>query len=315
MVLQNSQLQASKDTSELQRIVLLVDDAPQALDFLIEALEGDGVTALVARDGQAALDILHRISPDLILLDALMPGLDGFETCRLIKERPQFENTPVIFMTGLTDKQHVVEGLRAGGVDYVRKPIDSDELLARVTIHIENAKMVQEARDALDFDGYGVFALSEEGKLLVWASPRALDLIGPSFSLLDANGRECLREWAVHSSKRPVASNTDIKITTRQSDRLLLSILGHSGLGCILVRVSKDDCRSPAERLSAKLNISVREGEVLEWLALGKSNKDIAEILGLSPRTVTKHVEQIFLKLGVENRTAAAITAMKLLDT
>ncbi|MEM8877801.1 MAG: helix-turn-helix transcriptional regulator, partial [Pseudomonadota bacterium] len=90
-----------------------------------------------------------------------------------------------------------------------------------------------------------------------------------------------------------------------------LQFIGKSAVGDILVRIRPLTEQNSAETLSNALPISVREGEVLAWLANGKSNRDIAEILELSPRTVTKHVEQIFLKLGVENRTAAAAIALR----
>ncbi len=91
---------------------------------LVEALESAALTVLVARDGLSAISLLDRVKPDLILMDAIMPGIDGFETCRRIKKISDMSLTPVIFMTGLSDWEHVIAGLEAGGVDYVTKPID-----------------------------------------------------------------------------------------------------------------------------------------------------------------------------------------------
>src|SRR5450631_1984074 len=113
-------------------IVLVVDDSPEALGFLTSALEQANITALVAIDGATALDLLKNITPDLVLLDAIMPGLDGFEICRRLKANKATAHLPVIFMTGLSETQHVIEGLNAGGVDYVTKPIVIEELLARI---------------------------------------------------------------------------------------------------------------------------------------------------------------------------------------
>ena len=113
-------------------IVLLVDDSPEALGFLTEALEQSGFSVLIATSGTSALGIVERITPDIILLDAVMPGLDGFETCLRLKANPAVSQTPVVFMTGLTETEHVVRALEAGGVDYLTKPINIDELRARI---------------------------------------------------------------------------------------------------------------------------------------------------------------------------------------
>ena len=121
-------------------IVLLVDDSPEALGFLTEALEQSGFSVLIATSGQAALNIVERITPDLILLDAVMPAMDGFATCRRLKANPAVSQVPVIFMTGLTETEHVVNALDCGGVDYLTKPINIDELRARIRVHLANAR-------------------------------------------------------------------------------------------------------------------------------------------------------------------------------
>jgi CheY-like chemotaxis protein len=151
-------------------IVLVVDDNPETLSLLIEAIESAGMTALVARDGDTALTLVGRIQPDIVLLDAVMPGMSGFEACRRLKSRPAVAAVPVIFMTGLSESDHVLEGLRAGGVDYLTKPINPDELVARIAIHIANARMVEDARHALDATGQSILALRNDGSLS-WASP------------------------------------------------------------------------------------------------------------------------------------------------
>ncbi|MEL6211458.1 MAG: response regulator, partial [Pseudomonadota bacterium] len=158
-------------------IVLLVDDSPETLSMLTDALEAAGETVLVARDGETALSLIERIEPDLVLLDAIMPGLDGFETCRRLKRHPSMQAIPVIFMTGLSDSAHVVRGLEAGGVDYVTKPVDPDALIARIAVHVANARIIAEARTALDTAGRSVMAFAENGRMQ-WATPRAQDLVG-----------------------------------------------------------------------------------------------------------------------------------------
>jgi DNA-binding NarL/FixJ family response regulator len=297
-------------------IVLLVDDSPETLGVLIDALEGAGITALVARDGGAALALLERITPDLILLDAVMPGIDGFAACRAMKARPELETTPVVFMTGLSDAAHVVEGLRAGGVDYVAKPIRPDEMIARIAVHIANARLVADARRALDAADRAVLALRPDGRI-AWASPRAAGLLAAELG--PAAGRDAplgpgAASWAAEAAARPVSLQGPLALEGPAGGGLRLTLIGRSASGDALARVAAAATEPPGARLSRALGISLREGEVLGWLAQGKSNRDIADILGLSHRTVTKHVEQIFTKLGVENRTSAAAIGLRHVD-
>jgi DNA-binding response OmpR family regulator len=146
-------------------IVLLVDDVPQSLGALAQELEREGYTVLVAADGEAALKRLDLITPDAILLDALMPGLSGFETCRRIKQHPEWLHIPVIFMTGLSETTNIVEGFDAGGVDYVVKPVRAQEVLARLATHVRNARAVRMAREALDVGGMGVLVVDARGRI------------------------------------------------------------------------------------------------------------------------------------------------------
>lgn len=206
-------------------VVLIVDDLPDNLALLSDALEQVGHMVLVALDGTTALERMNRLKPDIVLLDAMMPGIDGFETCRRIKANAEFEDVPVVFMTALTESEHVVEGFAAGGVDYVTKPIVPEQVLARVASHLRTARSLRDARLA---------------------------------------------------AQQPPAR----------------------------------DAGAVREALARRYQLTAREVEVLEWVACGKTNRDIGEILGLSPRTVNKHLEHVYVKLGVETRTAAATLAI-----
>src|SRR5256885_15474481 len=103
-------------------LVLIVDDVPDNLSVLHDALDESGYTVLVATSGEAALQRAEQALPDIVLLDAMMPGLDGFEVARRLKAGAATAHIPIIFMTGLTDTEHLVAALEAGGVDYVTKP-------------------------------------------------------------------------------------------------------------------------------------------------------------------------------------------------
>jgi DNA-binding NtrC family response regulator len=116
--------------------ILIVDDVPANLSALSDTLEPEGYQILVARSGEQALETAARARPDLILLDVMMPGLDGYETCRRLKASEATRGVPVIFLTVHDEVEKVVEGFRAGGVDYVGKPFQTEELLSRIQTHL-----------------------------------------------------------------------------------------------------------------------------------------------------------------------------------
>jgi phosphoserine phosphatase RsbU/P len=126
--------------------ILVVDDSPVNLQVLVRTLHGTGHKILVARDGHTALDIALRARPDLILLDVMMPGLDGFEVCRAIKAQPESADTLVIFLSALGEVSDKVSGLELGAIDYITKPIQADEVLARVGNHLMRQHLERELR-------------------------------------------------------------------------------------------------------------------------------------------------------------------------
>ncbi|MCQ4296477.1 response regulator [Pseudomonas stutzeri] len=213
------------DHPQNQGIVMIVDDVPDNLALLSGALDQAGYMVLVALDGLSALERMQRLKPDIVLLDAMMPGLDGFDTCRRIKAQTELEDVPVLFMTALTESEHVLAGFEAGGIDYVTKPIHPEQVLARVAAHLRTARALQNAR-------------------------------------------------------------------------------------LISTQTSPADNRQIQAMLTQRYQLTGREVEVLHWVSCGKTNRDIGDILGLSPRTVNKHLEHVYVKLGVETRTAAAAIAM-----
>jgi DNA-binding response OmpR family regulator len=295
----------------------VVDDSPDTLRMLTDALEDAGMTVLVALEGAQALAIVGKITPDVILMDAVMPSIDGFETTRRLKRNKTLAHVPVIFMTGLTETQDIVKGLEAGGVDYVTKPIVPDELLARIRVHLANARLAHSARAALDASGRYLLATDTTGGVL-WCTPQTAKLLGLAFGdfhgegyLLPANVQEWLQKRAQHDVKSAADS---IALDTQASPlKLQLSYVGQVTAEEILLRLVEGEFENDNLVLKRKLQLTQRESEVLMWIARGKSNRDIAEILNLSPRTVNKHLEQIYSKLGVENRASAAALAVRML--
>ena len=116
--------------------ILIIDDRPDDLKLMANCLEEADFKIMTAQNGESGLDIARRVQPDLILLDVLMPGIDGFETCRRLKAEASVQEIPVIFMTSLTETEHKITGFEVGGVDYITKPIQIAEVLARVKAHL-----------------------------------------------------------------------------------------------------------------------------------------------------------------------------------
>ncbi|VWX63009.1 Two component transcriptional regulator, LuxR family [Burkholderiales bacterium 8X] len=288
-------------------VVLVVDDAPSSLGMLCDTLEASGYTVLVAADGESALQRLELVVPDAILLDGMMPGLSGFETCRRIKANPALAHIPVLFMTGMSESQDVVEGFSSGGVDYVIKPIRSQEVLARLHTHTRNARITRMARDAVDVAGMGVVFVDGHGRI-AWRSPQAA-------LWLQALGTPAAPGHLPATLQAGLAPGAMLHVNTAAGARLSVRNLGQATLGetMLLLALAPDapdapDARGGSSRLT-EAALTPRETEVLSWLAKGKTNRDIGEILGTSPRTVNKHLEHIFEKLGVETRSAAAALA------
>ncbi|MBF2027960.1 MAG: hybrid sensor histidine kinase/response regulator [Oscillatoriales cyanobacterium C42_A2020_001] len=120
-----------------QQTILVVDDNPTNIQVLFDVLDASGYRVAIAKNGESALNRLQASLPDLILLDVMMPGIDGFETCRRIKAIPRACDIPIIFMTALSDTVDKVKGLKLGAVDYITKPIQHEEVLARINIHLQ----------------------------------------------------------------------------------------------------------------------------------------------------------------------------------
>jgi len=291
--------------------VLVVDDSADALSLINDTLETANINTLVALDGKQALSVAKRMLPDMILLDALMPNMDGFETCRQLKADPALSAIPVIFMTGLTDTENTLKGLEAGGVDYLTKPVNPNELLARMKVHLANARATNSAHQALDSIGQNIFTVSNDGKML-WGTPHTHALFAKasaSKTWLETVLPNHVKRWldsAPYPSQKLKLADCDIELN--------IVLLEKRSDNEWLLRLEEAMSVKGEEVLKVALSLTTRESEVLFWIANGKTNKEISEILGMGVRTVNKHLEQVFPKLGVENRTAAAGIAIRLLD-
>ena len=294
--------------------ILVVDDTPETWGFLTDTLDDAGFTVLIATDGESALTLVDQITPDLVLMDALMPGMDGFETCRRLKNEKLLSHVPVVFMTGLSETEHVVQGLAAGGVDYVTKPIIVEELLARIRVHLTNARIAHGTRVALDATGRFLLATDQAARLL-WCTPKAKQLLAELFPAVVGQGPS-LPPAVIEQIKQlrqPAAKSSARACLEVGSRRIELSFLSSIGPDELLFRLAEVTAGGDEQLLQQTLQLTGREAEVLLWISRGKSNREIGEILHISPRTVNKHLEQVFVKLGVENRASAAARAVRAL--
>ncbi len=313
-------------------VVLVVDDVPDNLSVLHDALDESGYTVLVATSGEAALQRAKQALPDIILLDAMMPGMDGFEVAKRLKAMPETAHIPIVFMTGLTETEYLVAALEAGGVDYVTKPIKPKEVMARMGVHLQGARRARQearqagqARNALDAFGYASITVrmggEGEGKL-IWQTPLARDLLLRYYGTVAPQTPEPVLNWLRRHALNVTPQAEPPRLTAELGPRRLTFRLhqqtgdGEIGNGgqvlssdwLIVMREISEDAIVEAMSLSFKL--TAREAEVLYWVVKGKINRDIGDILGASPATVKKHLERVYAKLGVETRTAAAGMAM-----
>ena len=318
-------------------VVLIVDDVPDNVAVLHDALDEAGYTVLVALDGESALRRAQQAMPDVVLLDAVMPGMDGFEVARQLKSNPATAAIPIVFMTGLTETEHLEAALEAGGVDYVTKPVKPREVMARMGVHINTAIKAREgalerhqARNALDAFGYATITVRERDGRLMWQTALARELLerycGPATGFAPPEVLQWLKRnipasQALEANSMP---NEPPRLTLdRGPRRLTFRLHQHTGDGDVeptaeglgeggdwLIVMQETNDASVIEALVQAFGLTAREAEVLYWVVQGKINRDIADIVGASPATVKKHLERILPKLGVETRTAAAAMAI-----
>ncbi len=286
--------------------VLVVDDSPESLGMINMALDDAGIAVLIALNGQQAMNVLDQITPDIILLDAIMPVMDGFECAREIRKKLPL--TPIIFMTGLSEVENIVKAFDAGGNDYILKPIRPEELLVRIRQHTSSARMLIEAQKALDSMRQHVFCINKKGRIL-WATPEAQVLLNQHQQETNesVDPADRFSRWLPNGQ-----AGHDLALPLQQQDLVLtVQYFKQTEEDEHLLKIQSPNVEIDPAILEESLAITSREAEVLLWLAHGKTNRQIAEILQMSPRTVNKHLEQMYPKIGADNRTVAASVAIQ----
>lgn len=293
--------------------LLVVDDVPANLSLLLDALSQAGFRVLVAESGEGALAQVSHEVPDLILLDFMLPGMNGLEVCRLLKARPGLVEIPVIFLTAVDDVGEKVRALEAGAVDYVTKPIQTAEVLARVRTQLRIASlqralqdevvMRREAEELLhDSLDRGLLLFDDQGRIR-FSTRLTQTLLARFFpSVSHDQTPSVLRELAGSKPGAELPSGLEVRVLRAAANGELA-----------VLELSSERTPKPADLLP--LGLTPREAEVLFWVSEGKTNAEIAIILDSSRRTVEKHAEHVLEKLNVENRAGAIRVALDLLRT
>ncbi|MBS3951498.1 MAG: response regulator transcription factor [Methylomicrobium sp.] len=298
--------------------VMIVDDTPGNLAMLSDLLSEAGYRVLVATDGVSAIEQIGFLKPDIILLDVMMPGIDGFETCQRLKADPATGDIPLLFMTGLTELEHLLRGFEEGGLDYIVKPVRPPEVLARIEVHLNQARQMLQVRMALNHSAVSVVTVNTTGEI-TWMTEAAKTLL-QSFSEEHAESEQNdfayalpspIHDWIMQTIKHFVTTGPDQAGTDFAYKGIVLTMMPCEHSAEYLLFLSKRQETWDMEALRESLGLTGREAEILMWISRGKTNKEVGIILGSSPRTVNKHLEHIFEKLGVSTRAAAVAKAFQ----
>ncbi len=303
--------------SRERQSILVIDDDPTNLKIAVEHLRAYSYEILIAKDGIQGIERALRARPDLILLDVQMPGIDGYETCRRLVANPDTCAIPVLLLTALTSVDHRVRGFEAGAVDYVTKPVEARELLARVRAHLELRALrvaleVERTRLAERLEERAAYIEGERARRAADAAERErlLELVRSQGAAL----RACASADATVAGA-PLAADERLRVHLDQARRLLggptsgLADEARAHILSALHLLTDTGPASPPEPPPEPSmpeppgpgvdKLSERERQIVELLVRGLSNKEVAYELGVARTTVSTHRKRIFDKLGV----------------
>ncbi len=293
-------------------IVMIVDDTPGNLALLSDTLSEAGYRVLVATDGLSALEQIAYLKPDIILLDVLMPGIDGFETCNRLKSIPETADIPVLFMTALSELNDLLRGFGEGAVDYIVKPIRPQEILARVDVQLTHARNLKRAEQALNNSPFSALAIDSSWNItwLTLGGSHWLEEFLQKHTLTDKNAvgsplPKPILEWVEKCIGSAKKIDSESFASYRAGVSFSAKITPCQNTGEHLLVLEKHSGEWDLDSVRNSLGLTFREAEILMWISRGKTNKEAGMILNSSPRTINKHLEHIFEKLGVVTRAAA----------
>lgn len=252
-------------------VVLIVDDVPDNVALLHDALDEAGYTVLVALDGESALTRAAQAQPDVVLLDAVMPGMDGFEVARRLKADVRTQAIPILFMTGLTETEHLVAALDAGGVDYVTKPVKPREVMARMAVHLKSARIArqgaserQQARNALDALGFASITVRVADGRLLWQTPLAREWLQRYCGTEVSQTPEPVLVWLRRHTAQSLGPHEPPRLTLEQGPRrLTFRLHQQADDGDWLIVMQETSDTAVIESLAQTFGLIAREAEVL----------------------------------------------------
>ncbi|MEM7028042.1 MAG: response regulator [Chloroflexota bacterium] len=308
-----------------KRIILIIDDNVTNLKVVVGHLKSNGFDVITARDGEAGLERAKFAQPDLILLDVRMPGIDGFECCRRLKLNPETTAIPVIFMTALSDTVDKVQGLELGAADYIVKPIEVAEMLARVNTQISLKTLQEQLQDQNDQLTVRVQERTASLEQQQAEKTRLMEVMGQQSDQLQQltnlliQAQQGARQGLASTLEETLQQNLNLihsELTTTQN---LLSDLpdslanNHLANAVQILQTTQGHLNdittslpnaTPEERATADhllLKLSARERQVLQLLVDGQSNSQIAETLTVSRTTVHTYATRIKQKLDIHD--------------
>jgi CheY-like chemotaxis protein/DNA-binding CsgD family transcriptional regulator len=298
--------------SHTNGIVMIVDDTPGNLALLSETLSEAGYRVLVATDGSSALEQIAYLTPDIILLDVLMPGIDGFETCNRLKSKPETAHIPVLFMTALSELDDLLRGFGEGAVDYLVKPLRPPEVLARLDVQLSQSRNLRRVENFLNNSPFSALAIDSSG-YITWLTPEGARWMDDFLQKHMLAGKHELNsplpkpilEWVKQSLTVAEKLEEGSFESYRAGVSFSVKITPCQKAGEYFLILEKNTREWDIDSVKTSMGLTFREAEILMWISRGKTNKEVGVILGSSPRTINKHLEHIFEKLGVVTRAAA----------
>ncbi len=287
-------------------MILIVDDNVHNLQVLGNILQSSGYNIAVAERGEDALNFIEKKRPDLILLDIVMPGMDGIGVCNKLKSNPRTQDIPIIFISVHKDTQEKIKAFQAGGVDYITKPFQREEVLARVSVHLQ----LQEAKEKLQKSNEELEKRIQDRTRRLLESNKKLEEMNIALKVLlekKEESRDVFVRNLVFNVRQMIEPCLDkLKQTplTPFQRRLLFSLENR------LKEIINPYQRSLAE----KFGLTPSELQVLQFIREGKMTKEIADILGLSKRTIDTHRHNIRKKLGILNKNVNLRTYLEYLE-
>lgn len=291
--------------------------------YLRPLMERAGYSVESISSGVHALAQAGSQAPDLLLLDGKLHDVDSLAMVKHWRALAAATHCPVIFLANSAQPQQLVQALETGCADVVHKPVQSHELLARSAMHLAGARERRQTRNALDAFGYATMTVRPSDGKLMWQTALSRELLTrycPMHPPYASRTASQVQEWLQTCMRALERGEAPRNLTLHQDKGARLVLRLHQQTGDHASDSAQDDLldaddwlivmremsdHAVMQAMSAAFTLTAREAEVLYWVVKGKTNKDIGDILGSSPMTVKKHLERVFVKLGVETRTAA----------